>query len=61
MPLTLLPGYDTLVFGPYDHTGAFPRIAVRPGDPIQNRGHDTTSIVKLMHSTMTKLEIKAAI
>ena len=41
MPLTLLPGYDTLVFGPYDHTGAFPRTAVRPDDPIQNRGHDT--------------------
>ncbi|KAF3609628.1 hypothetical protein DY000_02049453 [Brassica cretica] len=40
MPLTLLPGYDTLVFGPYDRTGAFPRTAVRPDDPIQNRGHD---------------------
>ncbi|KAG5410687.1 hypothetical protein IGI04_007006 [Brassica rapa subsp. trilocularis] len=40
MPLTLLPGYDTLVFGPYDHTGAPPRTAVRPDDPIQNRGHD---------------------
>ena len=43
MPLTLLPGYDTLVFGPYDHTGAFPRTAVRPDDPIQNRGHDTSA------------------
>ncbi|KAF3566003.1 hypothetical protein DY000_02014234 [Brassica cretica] len=40
MPITLLPGYDTLVFGPYDLTGAFPRTAVRPDDPIQNRGHD---------------------
>ena len=40
MPLTLLPGYDTLVFGPYDLTGAFPRTAVRPDDPIQDRGHD---------------------
>ncbi|WZZ42613.1 hypothetical protein YC2023_038872 [Brassica napus] len=40
MPITLLPGYDTLVFGPYDLTGAFPRTAVRPDDPIQDRGHD---------------------
>ncbi|KAF3522270.1 hypothetical protein F2Q69_00046394 [Brassica cretica] len=40
--LTASPScYDTLVFGPYDHTGAFPRTAVRPDDPIQNRGHDT--------------------
>ena len=45
MPLTLLPGYDTLVFGPYDHTGAFPRTAVRPDDPIQNRGHDRSQAV----------------
>ncbi|KAF2554060.1 hypothetical protein F2Q68_00034242 [Brassica cretica] len=36
----LMVGYDTLVFGPYDLTGAFPRTAVRPDDPIQDRGHD---------------------
>ncbi|KAF3543340.1 hypothetical protein DY000_02004315 [Brassica cretica] len=48
MPITLLPGYDTLVFGPYDMTGAFPRTAVRPDDPIQDRGHDTTSTISLL-------------
>ncbi|KAF3602552.1 hypothetical protein F2Q69_00038040 [Brassica cretica] len=40
MPLTLPSGHDILVFRSYDLTGAFPRTAVRPDDPIQDRGHD---------------------
>ncbi|KAF3583349.1 hypothetical protein F2Q69_00029696 [Brassica cretica] len=35
-----LRGHDILVFRSYDLTGAFPRTAVRPDDPIQDRGHD---------------------
>ena len=40
MPLTLPSGHDILVFRLYDLTGAFSRTAVRPDDPIQDRGHD---------------------
>ncbi|KAF3554460.1 hypothetical protein F2Q69_00016210 [Brassica cretica] len=60
MPLTLLPGYDTLVFGPYDHTGAFPRTAVRPDDPIQNRGHDNLSFrERLVRRQAEKEQVQA--
>ncbi|KAG5379200.1 hypothetical protein IGI04_027042 [Brassica rapa subsp. trilocularis] len=44
LPKTRTLSYDTLVFGPYDHTGAPPCTAVRPDDPIQNRGHDSPII-----------------
>ena len=40
MPLNLPSGHDILVFRSYDLNGAFPRTAVRPDDPIQDRGHD---------------------
>ncbi len=41
MPLTFIQDHDTLVLGSCDLTGAFPCTAVRPDDPIQDRGHDT--------------------
>lgn len=51
MPLTLLPGHDTLVFRSHELTGASPCTMVDPKDHIQDQGHDKSPPLRMDSSS----------
>ncbi|KAF3533031.1 hypothetical protein DY000_02040917 [Brassica cretica] len=61
MPITVLPGYDTLVFGPYDLTGAFPRTAVLEPHDLERVIHKSKRVVDTLQAAIGSVEIQASI